>query len=213
MVLRWLFRRDRRLEPEADTVAVDGAGKLAAIAATAAAAREHGLVVLLAHFPATLRQLTEVGRGLGAEAPASASSLAAALARPRAGQVILALARDLPTLAVEPTPGTTPEITVLVAERHPVRERDQAITSALAPLPFASSLRFFLALDDPLLARFVSPGLEPMLAALGLGPGETITSPLVDRSIARAQQRIARQAGADLDADSAEGWLAQMGQG
>jgi hypothetical protein len=65
----------------------------------------------------------------------------------RAGQAVLALAEALPEAAPaasEPVP--TPPMSVLVAERHPLRERDRAVVGFAESQPCRCRVGFHLSL-------------------------------------------------------------------
>ncbi|MHC4850240.1 MAG: SEC-C metal-binding domain-containing protein, partial [Planctomycetota bacterium] len=45
-------------------------------------------------------------------------------------------------------------------------------------------------LEDPLMRKFAREGIKKLLARMGMGDGQEVTSPLVSRAIARAQKKV-----------------------
>ena len=129
-----------------------------------------------------------------------------ALARQRGSPLEVALATGLPNL-----PSRDPELRVLVAERHPLREHDERI-AAWADAT-AGRIVFHLALDEAPLSLFAGDGLRSVLDKLGASADEPLVNAMVSRSIERAQQRVKKKATGDLPADSAAGWMRANGFG
>lgn len=70
-----------------------------------------------------------------------------------------------------------------------------------------ASIRVLSALNEPLLLAFGGENLMAMMEKMGLAPGETITHPLISKSIAKALKRLAEKALYDVTAESAEAWF------
>lgn len=181
-MLRGLFGRRPRAKRDEDRVWLTRDAKLSGLLAAAAQGAS-----VIAHFPETRRTLQALARerGQGLEV-----RLAAGLAPPLSPK---------------------PELLVVVAERHPLREHDQRV-AAWADAA-AGRIGFHVSLEDPLLAVFVGEQLRPLLEKLGMTADAPLESGMVSRSIEKAQERVKRQATTDLPADSAEGWLQANGIG
>jgi hypothetical protein len=123
-----------------------------------------------------------------------------ALAHREGGAVEVVLAEQL----IDP-PQRDPELTVVVAERHPLRAHDERV-AAWADAA-AGRLVFHVSLEDPAVALFVGDSVRSVLDRLGMTADTPLQSPLVSRSIASAQAKVRERATGDLPSDSAEGWL------
>ncbi len=97
---------------------------------------------------------------------------------------------------------------VLVAERHPLRSRDDRIIEFAGELPCKAQVAFHLSLEDALLKVFIGPQIEELLRRLGMDENEAIDSDMVSRRIAAAQKKIAAQSFGDTDERSAAAWFA-----
>jgi hypothetical protein len=95
---------------------------------------------------------------------------------------------------------------IILLEHYPLYVRKAAILEAAEP----ARIRVLSALNEPLLLAFGGENLMAMMEKMGLAPGETITPPLISKSIARAQQRLAEKVVADFNAQSSEDWFRQF---
>ena len=129
-----------------------------------------------------------------------------ALARDEGRTVEVALAQDL----VSPS-SPDPALTIVVAERHPLREHDERVAAWADSA--AGRIVFHVSLDDPVLALFVGESLRPILDKLGLREDAPLQSPLLSRSVANAQAKVRNRASGDVPSDSAAGWLQANGVG
>jgi hypothetical protein len=179
-MLRRLFGRRPRAERDEDRVWLTRDAKLRGLLAAAAQGAR-----VIAHFSDTRRALQ-------------------ALAREHAQSLEVTLAAGL-----APPPSPNPELSVVVAERHPLREHDERLTAWADAA--AGRIGFHVSLEDPLLAVFVGESLRPMLEKLGMTADAPLENGMVSRGIEGAQERVKRQAKADLPADSAEAWLRANG--
>lgn len=100
-------------------------------------------------------------------------------------------------------------LTVVVAERHPLREHDDRVVQWADAA--AGRIVFHLSLEDPVVALFAGESLRGLLERLGLTPDAPIESRFVSRAIERGQAQIRRRATGDVPAASAAGWLQANG--
>ncbi|HUX13447.1 MAG TPA: preprotein translocase subunit SecA [Spirochaetia bacterium] len=81
---------------------------------------------------------------------------------------------------------------VLGTERHESRRIDNQLRGRSGRQGDPGLSRFFISMDDELMRLFGggSGGLKNLMARVGMQPGEPINSPLITRSIERAQRRV-----------------------
>ena len=79
---------------------------------------------------------------------------------------------------------------VLATERHESRRIDNQLRGRSGRQGDPGRSKFFLSLQDDLMRIFGSDRLDSMLGALGLKEGEAIVSPLVTKSLERAQKKV-----------------------
>jgi hypothetical protein len=207
----WLRRRQpSRVEP--DSVWLTAAGRLAGLRERVARHAAEAQVVVLAHFPRTLDAVAEALGETGLERARSERDLASRLTSPRAGSVSLALVGELPAEAPQSRGPAEGRVSFLVAERHPLRTEDERVERLAAGLPYPTSVRFHLALDDPLFERFVDEQVKGLLMGLGMGENDELSHPLIAGAVERAQREIASRAAPAVEAESVgaesvEDWL------
>jgi preprotein translocase subunit SecA len=80
---------------------------------------------------------------------------------------------------------------ILAVEHHTFAEHDQMLLDYAAALPGRIKVRFYGALDDPLLKTFGTERLMPLMQGLGLTEDSAIESSLVTRQIIAAQAKAA----------------------
>ena len=171
-MLAWLFGK-KGARREADRVFMTAEAKWRALAT------ETG-VKLVAHFPASRRELQE-------------------WAKAHDRSVSVTLAGELLAPA-EPDPN----LRVMVIERHPLRERDDKVCEWADAA--AQRITFNVSLDDALLASFAG-SIRSVLERLGGHSDEVLHNAMLSRSIAGAQEKIRSRAVHDLPADSPEAWM------
>jgi hypothetical protein len=96
-------------------------------------------------------------------------------------------------------------VTLLLAERHPLRAKDDAIEDFAGGLP--AQLHIHLSLDDDLLQQFAGPHIIDILRKLGMSDDQPISSPTVNIAIRTAQEKNESQITGDRDAPNARAWL------
>ncbi len=81
---------------------------------------------------------------------------------------------------------------VLGTERHESRRIDNQLRGRSGRQGDPGLSRFFISMDDELMRLFGggSGGLKNLMSRVGMQPGEPINSPLITRSIERAQRRV-----------------------
>jgi len=194
-----------RIAPGPDVVWRSDAARLDGVTRTAAERSTTGAVLVLVHFPDSLDLLgrSEVASRWG-RLERETDVLGFLGGRPL-GAIGISLAamlqpREAGTLEI---PGT---LHVIVAERHPLRARDEAVVAAASTLSAGVGLEFHLSLDDRIFGG-VKARVGPLLARLGAAPDQPIRHAMVATAVARAQAQLARGATGDLPAASAEEWL------
>ncbi len=173
--------------------------------------------LVVAHFPATFRAFADLltSRAVAFESystPFEGSRLGDLSEYRLAGRILLALAQALPVKPPSRLNQITTrdlEINVLAVEHHPLPSLDDRLSEFAASLPCPSRLGFYDSLDGPLMRRFDGAQIAQLMARLGLSDNECISSPMVDRTIRSAQQRIARRVSNPMTTDSAEQWFQQ----
>jgi hypothetical protein len=92
---------------------------------------------------------------------------------------------------------------IIVLEHYPLRAREAALLSASEP----ASIRVLSALNEPLLQAFGGNEVANMMSKMGLASGETVAHPLIGKSIAQAQERLAEKVLTDFATSSAQDWF------
>ncbi len=206
----WLAGKRNRL-PARDCMWLTSAARNRGVCrAIKEAADDTPLILVAAHFPASLEEfqtsLTEAGiEHDRLDRPFTASQLDGR--SNRSSRVLLTLCRQLqpdpfpnPSLAQEP-------ILILVGERHFLRKHDDAVLAFAESLSRPCVVTFHLSLEDPLLRPIGGEWVQGVLLHLGATEQAPIESEMISRRIPDAQVRFARYAEDEKEADSAEEWL------
>jgi preprotein translocase subunit SecA len=172
---------------------------------------QDGVVVVAAHFPAALREARKhlEASGLNVQTAEGSDASKQLFEAARRGEaVVSALVETLAGIATPASPAAEPfPITIIVAERHLLRTKDDAF------LPFAERLTppgrigFHLSLEDPVLRLFAGDWVGDVLRRLGMQESDAVESRMIARRIRAAQHKIAKLAILDRPADSAEEWV------
>lgn len=149
------------------------------------------MIALVAHFPDLLEELERIAAEYSGPA-----SVRAVLASQLSGDV----AGNLPL-------GETDVFDLLVAERHPLRSVDEGLLHFAEALPCRCRIVHHLSFDDPLLRSFLSESNRAMIGRMVSTEDESVSHPLIDRSLVRAQRKIEADTTASHPADSAAEWL------
>ena len=79
---------------------------------------------------------------------------------------------------------------IVGTERHEARRIDNQLRGRAGRQGDPGSSLFYVSLEDPLMRKFAREGVKRLLARLGMGEGQEITSPMVSRAIQRAQRKV-----------------------
>jgi hypothetical protein len=194
-----LFKSNRsNVELAGDRIWLTKAAKFAGLARQArnslTGADAPDAILLAAHFPDCLDEL---------RARAESAAL-------ETGRVMVTSADALSGSAgVGDALGESQTIGILVAERHPLRSRDEAIADFARSFPCRCRLVFHVSLEDALLQGFAGDWVRNLLERLGMTEDEAIESEMVARRLKQAQEKLENNVVDDLSADSAEEWMEQ----
>jgi hypothetical protein len=105
--------------------------------------------------------------------------------------------------------GTGKAYSFLFVEHHPLASQERVLLDVLdeSSKLHAQRVRFFVGLDEPLMLRFGADRIVQLMDRLGIGAGDVIRHPLVDRAIGRAQDKLRKAAPNAVPARSAEEWF------
>lgn len=79
---------------------------------------------------------------------------------------------------------------VIGTERHESRRIDNQLKGRSGRQGEPGDAKFFLSLEDDLMRRFASDKMSSLLKTMGLKNGEAINHPMINRAIAKAQQKV-----------------------
>lgn len=94
-----------------------------------------------------------------------------------------------------------------IVEHFPLRKNDDDLLYALSEVKEDLKPTFYIGLDDAVLKPFIGNNLVEVLEKLGMKPEESISHPLVTKSIANVQEKVEKQAKGNKEAYSVEEWL------
>jgi hypothetical protein len=196
---------------EVDRVWLTKTAKLAGLAAeTTASARP---VLILAHFPESLREVREAFAAVKIPVESIDGQLSAGDYRrrlsdgsPRAFFALVSQLRPGP-----PADESETLVPIFVAERHFLRSHDEEVRRFAEEIGSPTGIVFFLSLDEPLMQTFAGQWVTNTLRRLGLKETEAIQSPMIARRVKAAQARCASNARSDGPAESAEDWRQRNG--
>ena len=218
----WPFSRSpKQFTPQDDCVWCSYNALQHGAAKQAAEAMSLGKVLIVPHYrnsvinaEVSLLDACEEAQMVTGTADASAMKSFLQQLNRRAGlvqsnQLKLALARtDLPA---RPKDRSRPPLAIIAWERHPLRVYDDRITVFAEELDewFACTLTFHAALDTPPMSMFAGDTTQAILQRLGMKETDSIQHPMLSKSIAKAQAKVAEKTPQDPspEADSAEEWF------
>ena len=226
-LLSWLFggSRSSGFSPEPDQVFLTRGAKWRALAKAVRARRADGeRVVVLAHFPATLRDARD--RLQEAEIPITtidhplkAGDVPELFERRAASEAILV---PVPALTIDSDDRgethrtdsyeTPVPIAILSLEVHPAQEVEADVQHFAAAVPAPTRLFPIISLEDPLMEGCKperAEGTLRILRMLGVDEDEAVESNIVSRRVRRAQARLSARIKSWEPADSAEEWIAK----
>lgn len=103
-------------------------------------------------------------------------------------------------------------VEMIVAERHPLRKRDDALVEFARQCRCRFHITHHLSLDDPLLQAFAGNWIRSVLRRLGMTDDQLIQSRVVSRRIRMAQQKLSRKVTDESVSESAEAWFQKNGR-
>ena len=98
-------------------------------------------------------------------------------------------------------------VEMIVAERHPLVERDGELVEFARQCGCRSRISHHLSLEDPLLKIFAGEWTRNILEKLGMTEDEPIQSRMASRRIRQAQEKVTRNANGELVVKSANAWF------
>lgn len=105
--------------------------------------------------------------------------------------------------------GTGRAFSFLFVEHHPLPRVEQVALGVLDDASRVSPhrVRFYVGLDEPLMAAFGGERVTELMDRLGMAAGEVIQHPMVDRAIRRAQEKLEKRAPNAVPTRSVEEWF------
>lgn len=174
---------------------------------------ENRFALVVGHFPDTLARVEQELTAAGVpndfhDGRLSRKDVEAVIDQSMGRKVLLVLttsliSEDFPQEINDKLVG----LAIIVAERHFLREKDDAIFSFACTLGRPFEIAFHLSLHDPLIKHFTGKRVENELIRLGMRESEASESKMVARRIKGAQAQLSYRILSDRAADSAEEWL------
>jgi preprotein translocase subunit SecA len=96
---------------------------------------------------------------------------------------------------------------IIVAEHHPLRERDERIQEAAQGLSGETNVCFHAAMTDPLLVHFGSEQIGGLVRQLGMDEETCLSNSLIGTAIRRGQEKIAKLVHSEVPTLSAKDWF------
>jgi len=155
---------------------------------------------LIYHFAHTAQEAAAVWQALG-HTVGQASNLAEASAP---GNWLLAA-----TLFTGGRLGRlTAQPELLLLEHYPIPAPEQALGTALQQLFPGQQLKVYTGLDEPLMQQFGAERMTTLMERMNVDPDEELSHSMITKSIARAQEQLAKKARGNASASSQEAWFA-----
>lgn len=171
--------------------------------------QEDQLVLLITHFPETFNCMQDL---------LEQSAMDYEVVNDRLhGMNVVQLLEGAPKVALVPAnaviegeetlpPAGSPNVSIFVAERHPIRTPDHLVEAFARSIPCSIRLSYFLSADEPLMKFFVTPAGVNLLRTVG-SKNHAVSSRMITRRITRAQRRLEQQVGRPKAAESPQEWL------
>jgi hypothetical protein len=173
-------------------------------------------VVVVAHFPSTFRHLESLlqSNSLVYETyptPLDAQRLATVIEYEAPFKVMLVMANALPVEVRDKNAmfASALEINFVIAEHYPLPAQDDIVINFANKLPYNCKLTFHEAVDSALMQPYGGDNMQKMMYRLKLPENQPISITLIDKTIRRAQEKLAKRVTHHLMADSAEQWFQQ----
>lgn len=123
------------------------------------------------------------------------------------GNIFLSRVDDLPSEVSRNDIFSGSKILILVYERFPDGSEDKKITDFASMIGANVTLRYYGALDEPLLKLFSGERLTPLLSALGLKDDEFIEHPMISNAIEKAMEKVASLRVGNTPAYNSADWM------
>jgi hypothetical protein len=126
--------------------------------------------------------------------------------------ILLARASALPErkpMASYSTSSWDFDIYLLVIEHHPFASYDDHIMGFAQSLPCKSHVGFYESLDGAFMRHYGGMRVAQLVSAMNLPDNECISSPMIDNTIRKAQEKITRQVVNPVITDTADQWFQQ----
>jgi hypothetical protein len=176
---------------------------------------EDDRVLVVAHFPATLKEACEALRQANIDFEQGQhewdSRNISGLYQHNNHRPVVVLAESLPDTFPDDQPNPVGEsssiISVIVIERHPLASQDDHVARFARSLPSRSRLGFFLSLDDPLMQIFAGDAVRRIVEQFDGPEDQGIENQLFIRCIRGTQRKIKKKVFGNSKAESAQEWL------
>ena len=195
-----------------DKIWLDESAKLRGICREARDLLErHWDVLILAHFE---KELSTVSEALSAAGIAhhrysglDESVWASESVEKTPPSVAIGLAQVFCQRTAATTKAKDRRLSIVVAEHHPLRDRDERIQEAAQSLPGETNVCFHAALTDPLLVHFGSEQIGGLVRQLGMDEVTSLSNSLIGTAIRRSQEKIAKLVHSEVPTLSAKDWF------
>ncbi len=199
-----------------DKIWLDGSRKLDGICQDALDARvELSNALILAHFKSTLSILEDCLRARVIDyrsySPFDFSELCFRGRDTESTSVWVGLASHFQARSSAhssaPMKQSRSALRILVAEHHPLASRDEAVLDAARSLACDAQVIHYTSLTDPLLTHFGGDRIRGLMSQMGMQEQECISSPVINRAIRNAQEKIHKQIQREMQTNSPEEWF------
>jgi hypothetical protein len=198
--------------PETMRVFLTRAAKWRALCESVRASLDAGeRVLVVAHFPATLREADSHLSAAGITTSIQDRPLTAHEVAERGGPALVLLVSMLALVVADETQTTVvtghSPLSLFIPEMHPLHAAEENVHAFAAAIPGQVRMFSFVSLEDPLMDRTCGPWVRDVLRQLGMQEHEELESPLITRQVRQAQAKVSRQVASFVPADSAEEWV------
>lgn len=195
-----------------DKIWLDGNRKLDAICQDILEARaDLSNALVLTHFKSTLAIVEARLRASEIEyteyQPFDFSSLCFRGHEGESTAVWVGLASYFQARSSAPVEHSPSALRILIAEHHPMLTRDKAPLEVARSLTCDAQVIHYTSLTDPLLNHFGGDRIRGLMKQLGMEEQECISSPVIDRAIQTAQEKIQAQVQREMQTNSPEEWF------
>jgi preprotein translocase subunit SecA len=195
-----------------DSIWLDQSSKLRGICNEVRSLRErHWDVLILAHFEKELQAVSEALQGASISfhrySGLDESVWAAEPGDQAPAKVFVGLAQMFCQRDTASTWGKDRRLSIIVAEHHPLRDRDERIQEAAQGLSSETNVSFHAALTDPLLVHFGSEQIGGLVRQLGMDEETCLSNSLIGTAIRRSQEKIAKLVYSEIPTLSSKDWF------